>query len=151
MQRDSLAHAIDDPVEFVNTMRFHIGDSAGGRFSIEIEVAVWTDDAEGHDLDRAPAPLCVQSYPELTAPCRRRSQVHEDESDQALAEGIEEFNRRTRGAYIISRHSELREERHCNRVVALEQRDQRGGAAQPVLQGRPLIGSLCHQNSQLPT
>jgi hypothetical protein len=150
MQGDALAHAVNDALELVNAARFDISDGAGGRLVIEVEVAVGSNEAEGHDLDRAATALGVKRDPEFAPSSGGGAEVYQNEGHKLFAEGVEELDWRARGADIVASHAKLRKQRNGDGVIALKERNERRGAARVLLQRRPSKSGLCHGESQLP-
>jgi hypothetical protein len=133
MQRDALAHAVNDALEFVDAMRLDIRDGAGGGFAVKVKVAVGGDEAEGHDLDGAATALGVERDPEFAPPRRCGAKVYQDEGHQLLAEDVEELDGRARGADIITSHAQLREQGNRDGVITLIERNEWRGPASVML------------------
>jgi hypothetical protein len=89
MQRRALSHRVNDPLELMRAVHFHIGDGARGWLQVQIEVTRWRRIAEGDHLHGAATALRIQRYPELAPSRGRGAQIHQHQRHEILAEDVE--------------------------------------------------------------
>jgi hypothetical protein len=109
VERNSLAKALDDELKLMGAPYFDIGDSAGRRLKIAVQIAAGNNVAESHDLHRAAAPLGIQRHPEFATASGGAAHIDENESYLLSAGNVKELYRRSRRSNVVARHPYLRE------------------------------------------